>query len=120
LNIWIRKVGRFSNSSPTKTKNQRDFSEQPLWNATFSHSSDHIGPSHEECGRRQNDNGATKQVARIIPDHGVPRYRRTINSVCLPQCSHSKVRSSAFSSECGQRFTKCASALQYWQTIGVM
>src|SRR5262249_2870467 len=47
-------------------------------------------------------------------------HRRTNNSVCLPQCSHSKVRSSAFSSECGQRFTKCASALQYWQTIGVM
>jgi hypothetical protein len=30
-------------------------------------------------------------------------YRRTINSVCLPQSSHSKVRSSAFSSGWGQR-----------------
>ena len=30
------------------------------------------------------------------------------------------MRSSAFSSGCGERLTKCASALQYWQTIGVM
>ena len=61
---------------------------------------------------------------RIFPTMASPTrykcYRRTINSVRLPQASHSKIRSSAFSSGWGERLTKFASALQYWQTIGVM
>src|SRR5262245_28566219 len=61
------------------------------------------------------------QCVKLCPlraKSGHQSYRRLINWVCLPRSSHSKMRSSAFSSGWGESWMKCVSAVLYWQPTG--